>query len=379
MSFAVRFPGVAVWILVACASPAVAPAQEGVSDSVRQLDRQVASALRQGAKAWSEFLKGARAGGAESLAGLSMALERRGAVVSQRIGNTDLRKGYERLSEKRRELDKARTDALKLIFDEVRYFYPYTPPAVSSEVAARYREVQKEVEARVERLRELWEGPRGMVRISAAVRRDIQQFLMVSEALVENGVSESKLRSRSEWLFTLPRSGPLTLQNFSTSKREREEWLVMERIEAFNQTVSERLSKAEQTLLETVNSYRRMFGSPLLAINPKLFSAARSHAQEMSSLGYFSHFSPTPGMRTPSARVKAAGYPGTAGENISYGSTSGSEVHRSWEESSNHHRNLLRNTSKECGIGNSGRYWVLVFGKAAEFLMAPEFPAVRDR
>lgn len=378
MRFAARFPGLAGWILVACASPAVALAQQGVSDSVTQLERRVASAVRQGATAWSEFLKDARAGGAESVAVLTTALERRGAVISQRIGNSDLKKGYQRLSEKRRELDKARTDALELIFDEVRYFYPYTPPAVSSDVAARYREVQNEVEARVERLRELWESPRGAVRISATVRRDIQQFTMVSEALVENGVSESELRSRSEWLFTLPTDGPLTLQNFSLSEKEREEWLGMERIEAFNQSVSERLSKAEQTLLEAVNSYRRMFGSPLLAINPKLFSAARSHAQEMPSLGYYSHFSPTPGMRTPSDRVGAAGYSGTAGENISYGS-SGSEVHRSWEESSDHHRNLLRNTSRECGIGNSGRYWVLVFGNAAEFLMAPEFPAVRDR
>ncbi len=249
-----------MWILVACATPAVAPAQEGVSDSVRQLDRRVASALRQGATAWSEFLKGARAEEGVALADLSMALQRRGAVISQRIGNTDLKKGYQRLSEKRRELDKARANALELIFDEVRYFYPYTPPAVSSEVAARYREVQKEVEVRVERLRELWEAPRSTVRISATVRRDIQQFLMVSEALVENGVSESELRSRSEWLFTLPRSGPLTLQNFATSEREREEGLVMERIETFNQTVSERLSKVEQTLLETINSYRRTFG-----------------------------------------------------------------------------------------------------------------------
>lgn len=364
---------------MACVSPAVAPAQQGVSDSVRQLERRVASALRQGATAWNEFLKGARAEEGVALAALSMALQRRGAVISQRIGNTELRKGYQRLSEKRRELDKARADALELIFDEVRYFYPYTPPAVSSEVAERYREVQKEVEVRVERLRELWEGPRSTVRISATVRRDIQQFLMVSEALVENGVSESELRSRSEWIFTLPRSGPLTLQNFATSEREREEWLVMERIETFNQTVSERLSKAEQTLLETVNSYRRMFGSPLLAINPKLFSAARSHAQEMLSLGYFSHFSPTPGMRTPSDRVVGAGYPGTVGENISYGSTSESEVHRSWEGSSNHHRNLLRSSSRECGIGNSERYWVLVLGKAAEYLTAPEFPAARDR
>lgn len=59
MRFAARFPGLAGWILVACASPAVALAQQGVSDSVRQLERRVASALRQGATAWSEFLKDA--------------------------------------------------------------------------------------------------------------------------------------------------------------------------------------------------------------------------------------------------------------------------------------------------------------------------------
>ena len=41
---------------------------------------------------------------------------------------------------------------------------------------------------------------------------------------------------------------------------------------------------------------------------PKVLAAAKGHAKEMSQLGYFSHFSPTPGRRTPFDRMKLAGY-----------------------------------------------------------------------
>ena len=45
------------------------------------------------------------------------------------------KKVWDKLATRRDQLDKARTFAKELIYDEVKYFYPFKPPAVSAEKA----------------------------------------------------------------------------------------------------------------------------------------------------------------------------------------------------------------------------------------------------
>ena len=104
-----------------------------------------------------------------------------------------------------------------------------------------------------------------------------------------------------------------------------------------------------------------MFGHRPLALHPRIAEAARGHADEMAELGYFSHFSPTPGRRTPFDRMAKAGYDFGVSENLA-AVGSASSAHHAWCRSSGHHRNLLWASHSEFGIGNAGRLWVQNFG-----------------
>ena len=92
----------------------------------------------------------------------------------------------------------------------------------------------------------------------------------------------------------------------------------------------------------------------------------------MARLGYFSHFSPTPGRRTPFDRMKLAGYERGVGENLAlHGSALGAHV--SWLHSSGHHRNILMAHCSEFACGNQGDYWCQNFGTGKEYLGDPSY------
>ena len=98
----------------------------------------------------------------------------------------------------------------------------------------------------------------------------------------------------------------------------------------------------------------------------KILAAARKHSQEMSRLGYFSHFSPTAGLRTPYQRLRLEGYMNGVSENIArVGGAEGAHV--AWLHSSNHHRNLLNPSHREFATGNDGNLWTQNFGRGLEF------------
>jgi uncharacterized protein YkwD len=79
-------------------------------------------------------------------------------------------------------------------------------------------------------------------------------------------------------------------------------------------------SALEDVVLAKMNELRAANKLSPLSASPKLQSAAKKHSEEMAKLGYFSHQSPTPGMKTFMDRVKATGADGfsTGGENIIY-------------------------------------------------------------
>lgn len=140
------------------------------------------------------------------------------------------------------------------------------------------------------------------------------------------------------------------------------------------------MSAEEQLLLELVNRARAnpaaeaaRFGVDLnaglspgaispaakqpLAPHPALIHAAGAHADDMLARDYFAHTSPEG--QTPSHRAQAAGYPGQAGENISWGGSTAAidelahvyERHARLFLSSGHRLNMLRPTQQDVGIG----------------------------
>ena len=168
------------------------------------------------------------------------------------------------------------------------------------------------------------------------------------------------------------KQGVVTVRNFAWTVGERKELDFSERIMKYNMVVDVKATQAEMIQMETTNEYRLMMGRRALAINPKIHRAARGHSEEMSKLGYFSHFSPNKERRTPFQRMALEGYTSGVSENIAL---AGGPVHahKLWLHSSAHHRNILSPGSTEFATGNCGNYWTQNFGRGREFLRDPLF------
>ena len=70
--------------------------------------------------------------------------------------------------------------------------------------------------------------------------------------------------------------------------------------------VDARLTKFEQSMIQMVNAERAKLGLRKLVFDEKLAEAARAHSAEMRDRNYFEHQSPTPALREPLDRYRAA-------------------------------------------------------------------------
>jgi hypothetical protein len=318
-------------------------------------------------------LDGLLAKGPRELDAVVIALREVANTTALRIEADPFRKFVDQLAERRRLLDEARREAKDLIYDEVRYFYPYRAPAVSGEKESEYWKVQAEVDARVAKVRELWD-PKAMKaqRVPKKLTDELRAFDWTVKVL--NGFGERIVdpEDRVSWLRGLPTDRPIDIRSFAWDAAEAARFHEDARVTALNQRLGKRLGSGERESVALTNEYRALFGHRLLAINEKLVEAARSHAKEMGHMGYFSHFSPIPERRSPFDRMKLAGYSMGSSENIAnYPSAAG--AHNGWLHSSGHHRNLLHPSHTEFAIGNDGRLFVANFGRGEEYREAPEF------
>jgi uncharacterized protein YkwD len=121
----------------------------------------------------------------------------------------------------------------------------------------------------------------------------------------------------------------------------------------------------QQQALRFTNDARRRHGCPALTINARLVQAARRHAADMVSRGYFEHRSPSGD--NAGDRVAATGYDWSAyGENIARGQDSAAEVVQDWMDSPSHRENILTCGFSEVGVGRAydadhKAYWVQNF------------------
>lgn len=343
-----------------------------VAKRAAQLRRDVERGLRGRPASWSSLRERlADVESPEELDAWISALKQVQEALARRLAEHPFkRKVWDRLAAERAALDRAREHAKELIYDEVRYFYPYRPPAVDPQKAKEYWPVQEEVDRRVEEVRKLWSSSRVRGKPPARLREDAARFRFLTDLLAENRERRPAMEERCAWVSTLPAEGVLTLQNFCLDAAERERLDLYERIERFNVAMKGSLTDGEWRQVRITNAYRRMFGHRPLAVNLKILAAARGHCEEMSRLGYFGHFSPTPGRRTPFDRMRLAGYPYGASENIAL-HDSAEGAHVAWLHSSGHHRNLLNPAHKEFAVGHVGRYWTQNFSRGEEFTRHP--------
>ncbi len=340
--------------------------EERLARVVQQMDGKPGTAAE-------KLLEDLLAEGPDAVESVLLAFTRQQTLLAERIEKHTFRKSWDKLAQERHALDIAREYAKKLIFDEATYFYPYKAPAVDAKREAEYWPVQQEVDRRVAHVRELWTGSKTKLSVPTSLLDDARRFGWVTRVLVEFGEKNPETESKVAWVAALPADGKLDLQSFAVTRQERVDQDLWNRIEVFNQRLGKELSNEERAEFRITNEYRRMFNHRPLALNVRILAAARGHSEEMSKLGYFAHFSPTDGRKTPFDRMKLAGYAQGASENIAL--VDGAEAaHGAWLRSSGHHRNLLMPTHTEFAVGNSGRYWTQNFGRANEFNHHPEFP-----
>jgi len=109
------------------------------------------------------------------------------------------------------------------------------------------------------------------------------------------------------------------------------------------------LTQAEQQMLDLVNRERTSHGLSLLQADPELTRLARLKSQDMITLNYFAHNSPTYG--SPFDMMRAAGVVyRTAGENLAR-AASGERAHTALMNSSGHRANILSPNFTHIGIG----------------------------
>lgn len=338
-----------------------------VEERKKQLSPKLSAALRaKESKARDEFVTTALAQGRLEAEALLAALRSEHEQRRAKLAEGSLQKQLDKLAAARQQLDEARRFAKELIYDEVRYFYPYKPPAVSGEKFAEYNRVQKEVDARVDMLHDLWQADRLNVRVPATLAGDLDRLQWLEAQIGRLGgfgtqAAPPPVAREFPLLAGLPASGSVGLQDFCLDAAERrmhDEW---RRVQAYNAAIGKQLSAEQRELLRITNDYRLMFGHRPLAAVPTCCAASQGHADEMSRLGYFSHTSPTPGRTTPYDRMRLAGYTFGVSENIAM--TGGAlAAHVAWCHSSGHHRNLLDPSHTEIGLGVNGRYYVQNFG-----------------
>ncbi len=266
-----------------------------------------------------------------------------------------------------RELPPRRKHALAFIRDARAYPYPKKTP-----------EAQKEVEDRVDRVREIFETPaQFLLKKSQQAQTLYQEIQDVDSQLEILATGDEPVLDK---LMT-EIAAKLDMKHIALGGRDQG------RIE-YNDAVTKYNAELEGTTVETeeracvkaVNDYRWMMGLRAVKIDERLVRAARKHSIEMAQDNYFTHNSKTPRLRTPGLRARREGYGGGVAENIARGPATGVGAFKGWFGSSGHHRNMCNAGHRDIGVGaHMNHWWTQKFGRATgNSLKPPNVPPDPD-
>lgn len=108
-----------------------------------------------------------------------------------------------------------------------------------------------------------------------------------------------------------------------------------------------------------LNQQRGAQGLALVSEDGTLEAAARAHAADMVSKGYFSHTGKN-GSSVATRIRSAGGCRAAVAENIAEGQANETAVFNAWMGSSAHRGNMLYRKYNRFGLGRAGDTWVLV-------------------
>jgi uncharacterized protein YkwD len=119
-------------------------------------------------------------------------------------------------------------------------------------------------------------------------------------------------------------------------------------------------------LLQRLNALRIQNGLPTVTLNSALTAAAQRHSQDMAKTGNISHTGSDGS--APEQRLRAAGYPGGAGEEAIYGGRAAvDDAWYFWTTDRGHANMLLKPEYTTVGIAvvsvGDRNYYTMVFGK----------------
>lgn len=312
---------------------------------------------------------------------LGAALNERWQAVIKDLESLKLEKKLGRLLGQREKLDLARKEALRLIEDEDKYFYPYRQPDVTAEQAAQYPKVQVEVSKRVSDLQDVWEKS-----LKVKLPRSAPEALAEMQWLRGHGSHApggfSLPASLPEWVPFLPVDvKEIDLSNFPLNAEEASRMVRDRKVELYNERIWEECkepkrtrseeeerqlarfpTEAEREQVRVTNRYRNMMGRPSLTWDPRLQEAAHYHSEYQTRTGEFGHFQKVPETRTPFDRMRLAGYPRGVSENCALGASDPAGAHANWMRSSGHHRNLIKAGHKQMASAVSGNIWTQNYG-----------------
>lgn len=138
-------------------------------------------------------------------------------------------------------------------------------------------------------------------------------------------------------------------------------------------------AQAEVSVTCLSNAARIAAGLGTLKPHGQLQTAARRHADDMQSRGYFDHVAPSPAPHgaTLLARLGSSGYPlRTAAENLASGQPTPRRATVAWLTSPGHCNNLLDPAFDEVGVGraSTSAIWVQVLGTRSTPSTAGAYP-----
>lgn len=138
-------------------------------------------------------------------------------------------------------------------------------------------------------------------------------------------------------------------------------------------------AQAESSVTCLSNAARIAAGLATLRSHDQLRTAARRHADDMQTRGYFDHVAPAPAPHgtTLMARLGSSGYPlRAAAENLASGQPTPRRATVAWLTSPGHCRNLLDPAFDEVGVGRASgsAIWVQVLGTRSTPSTAGAYP-----